>query len=181
MGAGSQHSPVARQNRSSSSYNTLKRSTFALRLHDRRLQPIPQAYYLVRVGESRYRGRADSDGWLEERIPLAADECTVYWSVPREGEPAPAREEEFEFSTRVYLRIDDSDREEALRKRLHNAGFSYEPGDEDGKSGAVMAFQMARSDQGLEPTGDADDTTHDVLKRLHDEASLGPEESGEGG
>ncbi|MEW6368268.1 MAG: hypothetical protein AB1714_26865 [Acidobacteriota bacterium] len=181
MGAGSRHRSVARQHRSSSSFNTLSRSTFALRLHDRRLQPIPQAYYLVRAGDARYRGRADGDGWLEERIPLSADECTVYWSVPREGDAAPATEEDFEFTTQVYLRIDDSDRDEALRRRLHNAGFSYEPGDEDAKRGAVMAFQMARSDQGLEPTGDADDTTHDVLKRLHDEADLGPEEAEEGG
>jgi hypothetical protein len=181
MTTSSQSTPVTRHHRDSSTSNTLDRILFTVRLHDRALKTIPNAPYLLTIANSRFTGQADGDGWLERQIPLSADDCMVYWSRPVEGQPAPAREADFEFNLRVFVRIDDSDREEALRRRLHNAGFPYESGDEQRKRGAVMSFQAAYEGRGLDPTGDMNDDTWNVLEELHDTAALEVDQSDGGG
>ena len=178
---------VSRQHQSNPSWNTLDLRALEIRLHDRFLNPMPEARYLLKVGDARFLGRANGEGWLHEKVGALSDECTVCWSAKTEAGAEPREEGDFEYTLRVYLRISDNDREEALFRRLHNVGCPYERGDDEARRGAITAFQAAHTDRGLEMTGEADEATFNVLKQVHDECDLRTEvqgqtsESGEGG
>jgi hypothetical protein len=135
--------------------------TVAIKLLDALNQPLPGAPYQIKIGDDVRSGRTDQRGFLIESNVILPNRCRLRWGYPpspNEPEGAPP---ELLFSRRIlldYSELDDSDRDEAARKRLSNLGYV---GDLERQ---VQDFQK---DFELS-IGPLDQATFDELKRVHD-------------
>ena len=113
------------------------------------------------VGDDVRSGRTDQRGFLIESNVILPNRCRRRWGYP----PAPNEPEgaavELVFSRQIlldYSELDDSDRDQAARKRLQNLGYV------GALEQQVNDFQK---DFGLS-AGPLDQATFDELKRVHD-------------
>ena len=136
-------------------------ATVRIRLFDTFEHPIPHAPYQLTVGEQTFRGSADDYGFVIARVQSVPETCCVKWSRVRPDDVAPSQTEdpadEFEFELEAFLKIGDSNDEEAMRRRLHNLAYPADlPLAEN-----VQAFQRKYS---LRETGNLEDIKGFVLK-----------------
>lgn len=163
---------VARQHSGSAGYSTLSFRSLWLRLHDRWREPLANARYFVRLEDSEYRGTADDQGWVNIGLQRWGDQCTVHWSEAMEDDQVPEDEDGFQYQKTVYALIDDGDREEATRRRLHNIGLGYESGDQRKRGICVRHFKDHYGSSEGPVSDELDQATYDELKRRHDHADL---------
>lgn len=157
-----------------------------MRLFDVFAKPIPNAPYRITCRDRVSQGNADSEGYVVLNEEESADTVTVQWKSPSPKESTvPGADEsntgggtsewadnQFTFRMTVFIRIDDSAKEEAVFRRLHNIGKPYERDNEAAKRAAVSSFQAAYADRGLQPTGEVDADTYAVLREVHDSMTL---------
>ena len=158
-----------------------------IRLFDWKGKAMPGAPYAVCLGQSEItRGKADGDGDIT--LPdVLADRCIVKWATPGPDPTAPPSDEhdpvqpydsgadaEFQYANEIFLDADaggaskESGGDEALRRRLHNLGYSL------GETLAekVRAFQRDLGAAMTGITGEAKPSAEDH----HDEKYLPPGE-----
>ena len=107
------------------------------------------------------KGRSDARGFLVESNVVLPNRCRLRWGyppAPNEAEDAPV---ELVFEREMlldYSDLDDSDRNEAARRRLSNLGYL-----------GTLAQQVNdfQGDFGLS-AGPLDQATFDELRRVHD-------------
>lgn len=139
---------------------------FSVLLCDEQAVPMPGARCRV-----LHQGRvindatpyAGEDGFITVTVRAPPKQVTLEWA-PRDTPSDPR----FPFRGRYYVDLGEKNDEEALRRRLHNLGFS-----------SVRAFELAFD-------GDPDSTLEGIqghLKSYHDEAGVPPitERRGGGG
>jgi len=127
-----------------------------IRLFDPDGQVISNAPFRVTIAGSTHKGEANEEGWLEVDLGKATlpDRCTVEWG---ESE-AP---EALIYALEVELRAEEYEGDEALRRRLHNFGYTKDRPVQDN----VARFQHR---YGLESTGKPEDI-RDVVMGEHDD------------
>lgn len=163
---------------------------FRIRLCDPFGRPIPDAPYRITYGAKTGKGKANADGWIMAQDLLIPETVSIEWGYPPEkDEPedesqsqidTPGSEShdsddlagELVFRMLVYTQINDEDRDQAAFRRLNNIGYAYREGDDRAEQAAVRAFQLAYAELGLEPTGEVDEPTYEVLKDIHDSTEL---------
>jgi len=114
-------------------------------------EPVPLrdcAFRLV-VGRHVVEGTTDGEGLVEAQVPARA---TVAQLVL-----APNTDDERQLRLSIGY-LDPIDERSGALQRLHNLGWKGHPDDE---RATIEAFQLAR---GLEPSGELDPTTIDVLR-----------------
>lgn len=128
--------------------------------------PISDAPYLLTVGRRAYQGRTDADGYLECYIAPTARTAVLSVDVPTpEGENAQETET---LEWHIGLGgLRPADTIAGAQARMRNLG-KYS-GASDGEanpafSDALKRFQEANA---LEPTGELDEATADVLREAH--------------
>jgi len=113
--------------------------------------------YVLRSGSRTIRGSLDSDGWLEARIPVDAEQATVFLG---EG----PRQEKYEFRVGHLDPISES---RGIQQRLNNLGFACgEESDEIGDA-ASEAIGMFQRKHGMTATGELDDATRNRLREVY--------------
>jgi hypothetical protein len=142
-------------------------TTLRIHLFDPHAKPIPHAPYRLTVGQQTRRGKANENGWLIAREVGVCSTCLVQWSHPGTGEDATASDvgheaDDFEYELDVYIDLAESDQEEAMKRRLHNLGYSLGETLADN----VKAFQR---DYGFRQTAEIRDIK-DIVKEWHDRA-----------
>lgn len=163
---------------------------FCIRLCDPFGRPIADAPYCITCGGQTRKGKANADGWIVAQDLFIPETMIIEWGYPPDEDevedksqpqaniPGSAShdyddfEGELVFSMLVYTQINDENRAQAVFRRLNNIGYPYREGDEGAEQAAVRAFQLAYAEFGLEPTGEVDEPTYDVLKEIHDSTEL---------
>ena len=146
--------------------------TLMIRLLDPYAKPIPKARYRLTIGQQQpWEGIADEDGWLVIREVEIPPTCHVQWSRPTADEQIATGETQataidYEYELEVYVELEESNEEEAMKRRLHNLGYSSEAD----LAGNIKAFQH---DYGRPETGEIQDI-RDVLIDWHDRADPRP-------
>lgn len=99
-------------------------------------------------------GKSTSDGVIELDVPITAREIVV--NLP---------EQRMEWVVLVGG-LDPLEESSGMRERLRNLGFLPRDGDDEGDElrAAIEAFQRSR---GIEPRGEADETTRAALREAH--------------
>jgi N-acetylmuramoyl-L-alanine amidase len=134
-------------------------------LQDDLHEPYRSKRYRLKVGNDVREGNTDGDGMVEQRIPADATggEITIF---PVDDDPADPG---YTFPLDLG-HLDPIDETSGIDGRLVNLGFG--PADQNGielseedRAEAIRAFQQWF---GVEVTGEADETTQEKLRLLHD-------------
>jgi outer membrane protein OmpA-like peptidoglycan-associated protein len=135
----------------------------AIRLLDPLNRPLLDAPYELKVGKDTRKGRSDERGFLIETNVLVPNRCTLRWTFPEDPDDPEDGPGEFLFEREVFLDYsepDDSDKEEAARRRLHNLGYL-----DPSFAANIRAFQR---DFALPEKPFFDQVTFDRLLEVHD-------------
>lgn len=127
-----------------------------IQLFDLAGEPITNAPYEVSFFGYFDEGEAP-DGRIE--IPCFPDveKALVRWGRPKDKRENPSDEEPYEYEMEVYLQTDADDKDEALRRKLHNLGHQGRD-----LASAVRHYQ---SSAGLDTSGFGEDVQEDVHSR----------------
>lgn len=106
--------------------------------------------YLLKIGGKLISGQTDSDGFLEEAIPVGVESATL-----RLGEGDEAENYDLELGC-----LDPLDTDDGVRERLENLGFASPDDEECNLPLALSAFQASRD---IEVTGEIDADTIEAL------------------
>jgi N-acetylmuramoyl-L-alanine amidase len=123
---------------------------------DEPMADVPYAVYAD--GKVVKEGKTGGDGKIEAKIPPAASGA---WIVLHPGTP---KERTVNLGIRAMDPIEETS---GVCKRLNNLGFPC-PVEEERITPAVAdALRAFQRKNGLDPTGEADGTTRDLLKKAH--------------
>jgi uncharacterized Zn-binding protein involved in type VI secretion len=127
-----------------------------IRLFDRSDTPMPRAQYLLKIGGETYEGQADGAGWVEVEVDgrHMPEQCHIDWGERGESGAFP-------FSLDVYLETQGANRDEAMRRRLHNLGYPKTDTLEEN-------LTLFRTKYGLKTTGRGENVDERILNE-HDE------------
>jgi type VI secretion system secreted protein VgrG len=128
-------------------------ATTKLGLHDLAGELIPNAPYEVSFHGYYDQGVA-STGTVEIPVYSDVERARVRWGRPKDKREDSTDAETYEYTMEVYLKIDDADADESLRRKLHNLGHHAAD-----LSSAVRHYQ---SSTGAERTGISSDVQGDV-------------------
>ena len=136
------------------------RATLQVYVQDADGDPVSGKNYVLRVeGQTDKKGTTKDDGLVKEDVPAAATVASI--DFPEDG-----------FSFEVKLgHLDPLDERMALAARLRNLGFSCPESNDLGEMTERIQYALARlqAENGLDPTGELDDQTRDLLLQLHDQ------------
>ena len=144
---------------------------YRIRLFDTLANPLPAAPYFLTDGKSKFLSRARADAFLTVRDIKVPATVTIHWSRAKPGEtplsPPPKETDNFEFTLRVFIDIDEANKVDAALARLHNLGYTLGATQE----ADVRQFQEEYQDRfGLPLTnGILDAPTMDALRQVNDE------------
>lgn len=142
-----------REEREEQAKDTAKTS---LGLHDLAGELILNAPYEVSFLGYYDQGVA-STGAVEIPVYPDVEKALVRWGRPKDKREDTTDAEEYEYTMEVYLKIDDADADESLRRKLHNLGHQATE-----LSSTVRHYQ---SSTGAERTGISSDVQGDVDTR----------------
>jgi N-acetylmuramoyl-L-alanine amidase len=138
----------------------LPRATLQVYVKDADGDPLAGRNYLLCVeGQADKPGTSGGDGLVKEEVPVAAS--VAHLDFPDDG-----------FSFEVKLgHVDPLDERNALAARLRNLGFACPESEDLQEMGRRVQYALARlqAENALEPTGELDDPTRDLLLQLHDQ------------
>lgn len=117
-------------------------------------QPVARMPYALEVDGSPPRtGRTDEQGWLKEPVPPFAERAKL---VLAEGE--------------IYLvafgELDPAHTVSGVQARLRTLGYYEERISGTWNAAAIAALKAFQTENGLRPTGEADEPTRRLLKQL---------------
>jgi hypothetical protein len=143
---------------------------YRIRLFDKAANPLPAAPYFITDGKTKFLSRARADAFADLRDIKVPATVQVKWSRPQPDDtplsPAPKETDSFEFQTKVFVDLDDTERQQASVARLHNLAYDNGPTQEDD----VKAFQKDYQDRfGLTVSGMLDDATQDALEQVNND------------
>ncbi len=120
-------------------------------------EPMANEKYLLRVEDKSFSGKTDSEGWVDHPVSPEARSGTLTVGSGREA---------LTFHLRLG-HLDPVSEIRGLQARLKNLG--YDCGEISGKmteptKDALRAFQR---EQGMEPSGDANEETWKALEKEH--------------
>jgi outer membrane protein OmpA-like peptidoglycan-associated protein len=143
-------------------------TTLTIRLFDVFNQPIASAPYELTIGSETRKGKARSDGFLEERTVEVPVRCSIRWGFPT-GKAG------LEFVIELFLDV-GSDEEEQGKRRFHNLGYRVDLDAALADQGDVVReFQRDyRARFGLVESGELDPPTKDALRQVHDTCDPDP-------
>jgi hypothetical protein len=104
-------------------FNTLALDLIRIRLFDTMHNPMGGAPYRLTAGDRQWPekgeppGTANGDAWIEIHCQGVPEECQLEWG---EGDAPGA----FLYTQSLHLSFPHDDEEEALKRRLHNLGYS---------------------------------------------------------
>jgi hypothetical protein len=124
---------------------------FRIRLLDED-KPRAGVAYELEIDGVRQRGSTDADGWIAAWISPDA----------RRGVLLLGADERYELN---LGRLDPLEAERGVIARLRNLG--YVPVDNEEENALYVGLLAFQRDNGLSPTGQADDTTRQALRSLH--------------
>ena len=116
-------------------------------------------YRLSPAPRKPMEGQTDGDGWLEQRVPLAATELILAVQLT-DDEAGPC----YAWRARIG-HLDPVETDTGLRQRLSNLG--YWPAGETAKAALPYVLRAFQDDHDLEITGEADQATRDKLTEVH--------------
>ncbi len=138
----------------------LPRAKLQVYLKDADGEPIAGKSYVLQVeGQDDKPGTTTGDGLVDEDVPAAASKALIVF--PSEG-----------FSFDVELgRVDPLGDGMTLANRLSNLGYPCPRTSSRKESAENLRYALARfqTDNGLDPTGEADQKTRDLLLKAHDQ------------
>lgn len=127
-----------------------------IQLFDRAGEPIANAPY-----EVSFFGYFDEGESLDGRIEIPAfpdvEKALVRWGRPKDMREDPSDTEPYEYEMEVYLQTDAPDKDEALRRKLHNLGHQG--------SDLAAAVRHYQSSAGQSASGFGEDVQEDVNSR----------------
>jgi outer membrane protein OmpA-like peptidoglycan-associated protein len=144
---------------------TTELRSLVIKILDGLNQALPDAPYELTIGAETRKGKTDDRGFLHERDVPVPNRCTLKWGYPPPpGGEADATTDDLIFERQMFLdyaETDDSDPDEASRRRLNNLGYTDPDLDKN-----VAEFQ---TDFGLPNAAWFDQKTFDELRRVHDD------------
>jgi hypothetical protein len=143
---------------------------YRIRLFDKQANPLPAAPYFITDGNSKFLNRARNDAFAYIRDIKVPATVQVKWSRPQPNDtplsPAPQENDKFEFETKAFVDLDETNDTDAALARLHNLAYDNGPKQEDD----IRAFQSDYQDRfGLTVNGILDDDTKNALQQVNDE------------
>jgi hypothetical protein len=136
------------------------RATLQVYVKDADGDPLAGKNYLLCVdGQPDKPGTSNGDGLVKEDVPAAA--TVAYIDFPQDG-----------FSVEVKLgHVDPLGERNALAARLRNLGFACPESEDAEEMAKRIQYALARlqAEHEIEPTGELDDKTRDLLLQLHDQ------------
>lgn len=138
----------------------LPRAKLQVFLKDADGEPIAGKDYVLHVeGQPDKKGTTTGEGLVKEEVPAAATSAQI--DLPGEG---------FSFDVKLG-QLDPLGSRTALPGRLRNLGYPCPETSNRKESANNLRYALARlqADHGLDPTGDADQTTLDLLLQHHDQ------------
>jgi hypothetical protein len=118
---------------------------------------ISEASYRITVGHQVFKTKADPDGFVKLRVASIPEDCLVEWGRAEDDA------ENYLYSMKIYLQMEDLEEDEEVKRRLHNLGYSYGETLADN----VKRFQL---DYGFDPTGQPADVIS-TLRQWYDDAT----------
>jgi hypothetical protein len=136
---------------------------FHIRLYDLEGHFIASAPFELTVGNRpAIKSKADVKGFAVAQDIEIPNKVTIRWGFP----PAKNEPPELVFELGMFLKIDESDREEEARRKLNNLGYSPEEALEKN----VAAFQREYghlSSPPLGENGELDDPTMTLIRNVY--------------
>ena len=133
-----------------------------LALKDDEEQPYAGKRYLLEVNKAIYRGVTNSQGLIEQKIPVGATEAALTLWLDEQDESDV-------LSTQLAIgSLDPVEEISGVQARLNNLGFFC--GSVDGVMGpkTQQALKRFQSKAGIEPSGELDTRTRTKLRDQHE-------------
>lgn len=121
-------------------------------------EPLSDAPYVLVVDGNETTGTADGDGMVELSIPGDASSGKITFHQ--------GTEDEISFDLGLG-QLDPVTATKGQAQRLHNLGYQCPPDIETPDDVLKAALRRLQSENGLDETGEADQTTQDKLTELH--------------
>jgi hypothetical protein len=137
----------------------LPRATLQVYLKDADGEPVAGKDYLLHVdGQKDKKGTTTGEGLVKEDVPATATSANI--AFPEQG---------FSFDVKLG-KVDPIGSRTGLASRLRNLGYPCAEGSTPKETAENLCYALARfqTDHGLDPTGDADQDTVDLLMQEHD-------------
>ncbi len=137
------------------------RTLLRVEVHDEDDKPLAGKRFTLVAGSSTIEGQTDGDGVLEASVDPTLQEVEL--SVFAEGDETGPR---YVWEVKIG-HLDPVEEVTGVQARLNNLG--YYCGECDGKLGPLTetALRAFQDDQGLDPTGEADEPTRGKLIEVH--------------
>lgn len=140
----------------------LPRVMLRLHLHGRDGEPLAGKRYELTVAGRLASGTTADDGLLEEAVPPDATSGTLRVFASADD---PERGTDIELA---IGHLDPVDHEEGARARLRNLGYLVRSSaDDEGGASLAKAVRRFQKQHDLDPTGELDDATWDMLRETH--------------
>ncbi len=111
-----------------------------------------EAFELLFENDATITGTTNGDGWIDQPIPAAATRATL------------SLQDGAEIYTLLLGHLDPHDSPSGIQQRLRALGFYFGAVDEDVGPQTQAALRRFQEKQGLEITGEADESTVNALR-----------------